>query len=132
MLENLKVYSAMGWPLFPVCHRNKRPFAGSNGFSGGVVVGEGATLAATGPLALGSGGVTFAGQHARLLLPAQGVPGAITGLALTDVIDLAGVPQSGTLLTTIDAAGQATGATLIGRVRAGQFYKPLGGAWTKK
>jgi uncharacterized protein YdbL (DUF1318 family) len=33
---------------------------------------------------------------------------------------------------TRDAAGQATGATLIGRVPAGQFFKPLGGAWTKK
>ena len=33
---------------------------------------------------------------------------------------------------TRDAAGQATGATLIGRVPAGQYYKPLGGAWTKK
>ena len=34
--------------------------------------------------------------------------------------------------TTPDAAGQATGATLIGRTPAGQFIKPLGGAWTKK
>ena len=33
---------------------------------------------------------------------------------------------------TRDAAGLATGATLIARVPAGQFYKPLGGAWTKK
>lgn len=33
---------------------------------------------------------------------------------------------------TRDAAGQATGTTLIGRVPAGQYYKPLGGAWTKK
>lgn len=33
---------------------------------------------------------------------------------------------------TRDAAGQATGATLIARVPAGQFYKPLGGGWTKK
>jgi hypothetical protein len=33
---------------------------------------------------------------------------------------------------TRDAAGQATGATLIGRVPAGQYFKPLGGAWTKK
>jgi len=31
-----------------------------------------------------------------------------------------------------DVAGQATGATLIGKVPAGQFFKPLGGAWTKK
>jgi uncharacterized protein YdbL (DUF1318 family) len=31
-----------------------------------------------------------------------------------------------------DAAGQATGAQLISRVPAGQFFKPLGGAWTKK
>jgi len=31
-----------------------------------------------------------------------------------------------------DAAGQATGAQLIGKVPAGQFFKPLGGAWTKK
>src|SRR6185437_4579914 len=28
-----------------------------------------------------------------------------------------------------DAAGQATGAQLIARVPAGQFYKPLGGKW---
>jgi uncharacterized protein YdbL (DUF1318 family) len=34
--------------------------------------------------------------------------------------------------TTPDAAGQATGAQLIGRTPAGQFIKPLGGAWTKK
>jgi uncharacterized protein YdbL (DUF1318 family) len=33
---------------------------------------------------------------------------------------------------TRDAAGQATGATLIARVPPGQYYKPLGGAWTKK
>jgi uncharacterized protein len=34
--------------------------------------------------------------------------------------------------TTPDAAGQATGAQLIGRTPAGQFIKPLGGGWTKK
>ncbi|HJT43975.1 MAG TPA: YdbL family protein [Rhizomicrobium sp.] len=34
--------------------------------------------------------------------------------------------------TTPDAAGQATGAQLIGRAPAGQYIKPLGGAWTKK
>jgi uncharacterized protein YdbL (DUF1318 family) len=33
---------------------------------------------------------------------------------------------------TRDAAGQATGAQLIGRVPPGQFFKPLGGGWTKK
>ena len=31
-----------------------------------------------------------------------------------------------------DAAGQATGAQLIAKLPAGEFYKPLGGAWTKK
>jgi|SRR5215469_8734994 len=31
-----------------------------------------------------------------------------------------------------DAAGQATGAQLIAKVPAGQYFKPLGGAWTKK
>ncbi|HXS06049.1 MAG TPA: DUF1318 domain-containing protein [Rhizomicrobium sp.] len=31
-----------------------------------------------------------------------------------------------------DAAGQATGAQLIAKVPAGGYYKPLGGAWTKK
>ena len=31
-----------------------------------------------------------------------------------------------------DAAGQATGAQLIAKVPAGQFFKPLGGGWTKK
>ena len=31
-----------------------------------------------------------------------------------------------------EAAGQATGAQLIGRVPGGQFFKPIGGAWTKK
>lgn len=31
-----------------------------------------------------------------------------------------------------DAAGQATGAQLIARVPAGQYYKPLGGNWTKR
>jgi uncharacterized protein YdbL (DUF1318 family) len=33
---------------------------------------------------------------------------------------------------TPDAAGQATGAQLIANVPGGQFFKPLGGAWTKK
>jgi uncharacterized protein YdbL (DUF1318 family) len=33
---------------------------------------------------------------------------------------------------TRDAAGQATGAQLIGKVPGGQFIKPLGGGWTKK
>ena len=33
---------------------------------------------------------------------------------------------------TRDAAGQATGTQLIAKVPAGQFFKPLGGAWTKK
>ncbi len=33
---------------------------------------------------------------------------------------------------TIEAAGQATGVELISRLSAGQYYKPLGGAWTKK
>ena len=33
---------------------------------------------------------------------------------------------------TRDAAGQATGAQLIARVPAGQYYKPLGGNWIKK
>ena len=31
-----------------------------------------------------------------------------------------------------DAAGQATGAQLIAKVPAGQFFKPLGGGWTKR
>jgi uncharacterized protein YdbL (DUF1318 family) len=34
--------------------------------------------------------------------------------------------------TTRDAAGQATGATLIGKVPGGQYFKPLGGGWAKK
>lgn len=33
---------------------------------------------------------------------------------------------------TRDAAGQATGEQLIARTPAGQFVKPLGGAWTRK
>lgn len=33
---------------------------------------------------------------------------------------------------TRDAAGQATGSQLLAKVPAGQFFKPLGGAWTKK
>jgi uncharacterized protein YdbL (DUF1318 family) len=33
---------------------------------------------------------------------------------------------------TPDAAGQATGAQLIAKTPAGQFIKPIGGAWTKK
>jgi len=33
---------------------------------------------------------------------------------------------------TRDAAGQATGATLIARTPVGQFVRPLGGSWTKK
>ena len=31
-----------------------------------------------------------------------------------------------------DAAGQATGAQLIAKVPGGQYFKPIGGAWTKK
>ena len=31
-----------------------------------------------------------------------------------------------------DAAGQATGAQLIAKLPAGEYYKPLGGNWTKK
>ncbi len=31
-----------------------------------------------------------------------------------------------------DAAGQATGAQLIAKVPGGQYFKPLGGAWTKR
>jgi uncharacterized protein YdbL (DUF1318 family) len=34
--------------------------------------------------------------------------------------------------TTRDAAGQATGAQLIAKTPAGEYIKPLGGAWTKK
>ncbi|MDB5735840.1 MAG: hypothetical protein JWP16_1784 [Alphaproteobacteria bacterium] len=34
--------------------------------------------------------------------------------------------------TTRDAAGQATGATLIGRTPSGEFVKPLNGGWTRK
>ena len=30
------------------------------------------------------------------------------------------------------AVGEATGKLLIAKLPAGQFYKPLGGAWTKK
>jgi uncharacterized protein len=30
------------------------------------------------------------------------------------------------------AAGEATGAQLLAKVPAGQYYKPLGGSWTKK
>ena len=33
---------------------------------------------------------------------------------------------------TRDAAGQATGAQLISKLPAGEYYKPLGGNWTKK
>jgi uncharacterized protein YdbL (DUF1318 family) len=33
---------------------------------------------------------------------------------------------------TRDAASQAVGAQLVGRVPGGQFFKPMGGAWTKK
>ena len=33
---------------------------------------------------------------------------------------------------TPDAAGQATGAQLIAKTPAGQYIKPIGGAWTKK
>ena len=31
-----------------------------------------------------------------------------------------------------EAAGEAAGRILLGRVPAGQFYKPLGGSWTKR
>jgi hypothetical protein len=33
---------------------------------------------------------------------------------------------------TRDAAGQATGAQLIGKVPGGQYFKPIGGGWTKR
>ncbi|MGN6148377.1 MAG: DUF1318 domain-containing protein, partial [Rhizomicrobium sp.] len=33
---------------------------------------------------------------------------------------------------TAAAAGQATGTQLLAKVPSGQFYKPLGGSWTKK
>jgi uncharacterized protein YdbL (DUF1318 family) len=33
---------------------------------------------------------------------------------------------------TRDAAGQAAGALLIAKLPPGEFYKPLGGGWTKK
>ena len=33
---------------------------------------------------------------------------------------------------TRDAAGQATGTQLIAREPAGQYFRPLDGAWTKK
>jgi uncharacterized protein len=33
---------------------------------------------------------------------------------------------------TRDAAGQATGAQLIAKLPAGEYFKPLGGNWTKK
>ena len=33
---------------------------------------------------------------------------------------------------TRDAAGQATGAQLIAKMPGGEYFKPLGGAWTKK
>lgn len=34
--------------------------------------------------------------------------------------------------TSPDAAGQATAQELIAKVPAGQYYKPLGGGWTRK
>lgn len=34
--------------------------------------------------------------------------------------------------TSAEAAGQAAAKTLIDRLAAGQYYKPLGGAWTRK
>ena len=33
---------------------------------------------------------------------------------------------------TRDAAGQATGALLIAKVPPGQYFKPIGGSWTKR
>ena len=33
---------------------------------------------------------------------------------------------------TMEAAGEATAKQLLARVQPGQFYKPLGGTWTKK
>jgi uncharacterized protein YdbL (DUF1318 family) len=33
---------------------------------------------------------------------------------------------------TRDAAGQATGALLISKMPAGEYFKPLAGGWTKK
>lgn len=33
---------------------------------------------------------------------------------------------------TREAAGQATGAQLIAQLPAGQFFKPIGGNWTRK
>ena len=34
--------------------------------------------------------------------------------------------------TTAEAAGEATALQLIAKVPAGQYYKPLGGAWSRK
>ena len=33
---------------------------------------------------------------------------------------------------TVEAAGQATARQLYDRIPTGQWYKPLGGSWTKK
>jgi uncharacterized protein YdbL (DUF1318 family) len=33
---------------------------------------------------------------------------------------------------TVEAAGQATARQLYGRIASGQWYKPLGGDWTRK
>jgi len=33
---------------------------------------------------------------------------------------------------TVQAAGEAAGTQLLSRVPPGQFYKPLGGGWTKR
>lgn len=33
---------------------------------------------------------------------------------------------------TVEAAAEATARQLLARVPAGQYYKPLGGSWTKK
>jgi hypothetical protein len=33
---------------------------------------------------------------------------------------------------TSEAAGEATAQQLIGRLSSGQYYRPLGGAWTRK
>ncbi len=32
MLDCIKVYVSLGWPVFPVSSQNKKPFAGTNGF----------------------------------------------------------------------------------------------------
>ena len=70
---------------------------------------------------------------------ADGYLGYVKGAAITAAVTAINAGRADVYAQTAsksgvtrDAAGQATGAQLIGKLPAGEFYKPMGGSWTKK